>query len=157
MKIAVGSDKSGFSLKEEVKKHLVSLGYEVEDLGMTDPDGFKPYYEVAPVVARKVQKGEVEKAVLICGTGAGMCIVANKFKGVYAVAVESSYSARMSKIINKANIITMGGWLIAPQQAIDMVNRWLEADFTEGFPADRRKFLCGALEEIKKLEEINFK
>ena len=132
-------------------------GHEVQDLGLTDPDGFKPYYEVAPVIAKKIQDGEVEKAVLVCGTGAGMCIVANKFKGVYAVAVEGSYTARMSQIINQANVLTMGGWVIASQQATDMLDRWLLAGFTEGFAPERSKFLYGAYEEVKKIEEKNFR
>lgn len=157
MKLAIGSDKSGYQLKEAVKAYLIEKGHEVQDLGLTDPDGFKPYYEVAPAVAKKVQDGEVEKAILVCGTGAGMCIVANKFKGVYAVVVEGSYTARMSMIINQANVITMGGWVVAPQQAVDMVEHWLSADFTEGFPPERQKFLCGAFEEVQKIEEGNFK
>jgi ribose 5-phosphate isomerase B len=157
MKIAIGSDKSGFTLKEEVKKYLIDQGHEVEDCGLTDPDGFKPYFEVAPVAARKIQNKEADRAILVCGTGAGMAIVANKFKGVYAVTVEGSYTARMSRIVNQANVITMGGWVVVPQQAVDMVSRWLAASFTEGFPEDRQKFLCNAFDQVGNIEEENFK
>lgn len=157
MKIVIGSDRSGFSLKEELKKHLLSLGHEVSDDGLLDMADFKAYFEVAPKIARKIQSGEAERGILCCGTGAGMAIVANKFKGVYAVTVEGSYTARMSRIINQANVLTMGGWVVAPQQGIDMVERWLAAGFTEGFPEDRQAFLCNAFEQVGKIEEENFK
>ena len=157
MRIAIGSDKSGFSLKESVKAYLVEHGYIIEDLGLTDPEGFKAFYEVAPCVARKVQSGEVDKGLLFCGTGMGMAIAANKFKGVYAAAVESSYSARMCAVINRANILTMGGWIIAPQMAVEMVEKWLNTGFTEGFPLDRQKFLCDAFEHVKEIEDENMK
>lgn len=157
MKIVIGSDKSGFSLKEELKKFLVEQGHEVDDCGLTDPDGFKPFFEVAPVAARKIQNKEAERAILVCGTGAGMAIIANKFRGVYAVTVEGSYTSRMSRIVNQANVITMGGWVVAPQQGVDMVSRWLSASFTEGFPEDRQKFLCGAFEKVAMIEEANFR
>ena len=156
MKIVIGSDKSGFLLKEELKKHLIDQGHDIEDCGLTDPDGFKPYFEVAPIAARKIQAGDAERAILVCGTGAGMAIVANKFKGVYAVTVEGSYTSRMSRVINQANVITMGGWVVAPQQAIDMVSRWLGAAFTEGFPEDRQKFLCNAFQQVGRIEDENF-
>lgn len=84
MKIAIGSDKSGFSAKEAIKAYLTEAGIEFDDLGTQDLDHVVPYYAVADKVAPLVQQGEYDKAVLICGTGAGMCVVSNKFKGVYA-------------------------------------------------------------------------
>jgi len=157
MNIAIGSDKSGFTLKEAVKQHLAGKGHTLSDLGLTDPAGFKAYYEVAPNVARAIQKGEAQRGILICGTGMGMAIVANKFKGIYAAVVEGAYAARMCAVINKANILTMGGWVLAPQHAIDLVERWLSAGFTEGFPPDRQQFLCNAFEQVCKIEQENFR
>lgn len=157
MKLVIGSDKSGFELKEKVKEYLIEKGYEITDLGMTDPKGFKPYYDVAPLVAEKVQSKEFEKGLLFCGTGMGMAILSNKFKGVYAAVVEGSYSAKMCSVINKANILTMGGWIVAPQMAIDMVDRWLNTGFTEGFPKDRQDFLCNAFDKVQEIEKKNFK
>jgi len=154
-KIIIGSDKSGFTLKEAVKEHLVSIGYEVVDVGMQSEDDFRAYYEVAPKVAKAIQDKEYEKGLLFCGTGMGMNIMANKFKGVYAGVVEGSYTAMMSSIINQVNVLTMGGWVVAPQQAIDMINRWLNTGFTEGFEA-RAEFLCNAYEQVQKTEEENF-
>ncbi len=153
MIIGIGADKSGFGLKEEIKNYLLEKqDTEIHDLGMTSPDEFKAYYQVAPVVAKKVQNGELDKGILICGTGAGMAVAANKFKGVYAVSCESVYSAGMAKVVNNANILTMGAWIVAPQIAIQMVEAWLTKKFTEGFDEDRQKFLTNALEEVEKIE-----
>ena len=125
MKIAIGSDKSGFAVKEAVKAWLAENGYAADDLGTVDLSDVHPYYRVASEVAPKVQDGTYEKAVLICGTGAGMSVVANKFKGVHAVACEGVYSAKMARAINNANVLCMGGWIVGPEMAIEMVRAFL--------------------------------
>ncbi|MEA1884362.1 MAG: RpiB/LacA/LacB family sugar-phosphate isomerase [Thermotogota bacterium] len=155
-KIVVGADKSGFPLKEALKEHLIENGYEVEDVGMHSLDDFQAYFKVAPKVAQKIQSGEYKKGLLCCGTGMGMSIVANKFKGVYAAVVEGSYAAKMCKVINNANVLTMGGWKLAPQEAIDMLDRWLNTEFTEGFEF-KKDFLTNAFEQVKEIEKKNFK
>ncbi|MGI6702187.1 MAG: RpiB/LacA/LacB family sugar-phosphate isomerase [Christensenellales bacterium] len=157
MKIIIGSDKSGFNLKEEIKTHLTDKGYEVADRGTLDVDNFLPYYKVAAIVAKAIQDKEFEKGILVCGTGAGMCIVANKFKGVYAVCAESGYTAKMSSVINRANVLTLGGWVVQPQLAVDMIDRWLTAEFADGFPADRKEFLENAYKSVGEIENNNFK
>lgn len=154
-RMIIGSDRSGFPLKEAIKTYLTDKGYQIEDVGMLDEESFQAFYQVAPKAARKIQHGEYDRAILCCGTGAGMAMVANKFKGVYAVVVESSYTAKMSKIVNNANVLAMGGWVIAPQQAFDMIDQWLDANFTQGFPEDRQRFLENAYAEVKKVEEEN--
>lgn len=156
-RIVIGSDKSGFPLKEALKSHLVEKGYEVEDVGMQSMEDFQPYFEVAPKVARKIQSGEFDLGLLCCGTGMGMSIVANKFKGIYAAVVEGSYASKMAKVINDANVLTMGGWKLAPQEAIDMLDCWLNARFTEGFPEDRQQFLKNAFDKVREIEEENFR
>ena len=125
MKIAIGSDKSGFTVKEAVKNYLLEAGIEFDDLGTTDLAEVHPYYQVAGEVAPLVQNGTYEKAVLICGTGAGMSVVANKFKGVYAVACEGIYTAKMARAINNASILCMGGWVVGPELAVEMVKTFL--------------------------------
>ena len=125
MKIAIGSDKSGFAAKEAVKAYLVEAGVEFDDLGTTDLGDVHPYYQVASEVAPLVQNGTYEKAVLICGTGAGMSVVSNKYKGVYAVACEGVYSAKMARAINNANVLCMGGWIVGPEMAVEMVKTFL--------------------------------
>ena len=125
MKIAIGSDKSGFAVKEAVKAWLAASGADFDDLGTVDPEHVHPYYEVAAAVAPLVQNGTYDRAVLICGTGAGMCVVANKFKGVYAVACEGVYAAKMARAINNANILCMGGWIVGPEMAVEMTKTFL--------------------------------
>ena len=125
MKIAIGSDKSGFVVKEAVKAWLTETGIEFDDLGTTDLAEVHPYYQVASEVAPRVQGGEYDRAVLICGTGAGMSVVSNKYKGVYAVACEGIYSAKMARAINNANILCMGGWIVGQELAIEMVKTFL--------------------------------
>ena len=125
MKIAIGSDKSGFTVKEAVKAWLTEAGIEFDDLGTTDLAEIHPYYQVASEVAPRVQSGEYDRAVLICGTGAGMSVVSNKYKGVYAVACEGIYSAKMARAINNASILCMGGWIINNELAIEMVKTFL--------------------------------
>lgn len=132
MKIAIGSDKSGFAAKEAIKAYLKSIDADFGDLGTVTEDNVHPYYEVASTVALKVQSGEYDRAILICGTGAGMCIVANKYKGVHAVACEGVYSAKMARAINGANVLCMGGWIVGPEMAIEMVKAFLETEWLEG-------------------------
>lgn len=156
MRLAIGSDKSGFALKEAVKEHLITRGHAVEDLGLRDPSCFRAYYEVAPAVCRHLLEGGAEKGLLFCGTGMGMSITANKFKGIYAAVVESSYTARMCAVVNRANVLCMGGWVVAPQLAVDMVDRWLAASFGEGFPPERQEFLRNALDRVQAIESGGF-
>lgn len=152
MKIAMGSDKSGYYLKESVKKYLTEKSHTVEDFGTKDFEKGIPYYEVAPLVAKKIQKGEFEKGILICGTGMGMAIVANKFKGVYAAPVESLYGAIKCRAINNANILTMGGWIIAENMAFEMVDAFLSTEFTQGLEEWRQEFLKKAAVKVSEIE-----
>lgn len=107
MKVLIGSDKSGFALKEYLLEQLTALGYEVIDKGTPDLDHVMPFFAVAPVVAQAIQAGEGEKAILICGTGMGMSQVANKYPGILAACCESVYAARMCRAINNSNILCM--------------------------------------------------
>ena len=158
MKIIIGSDRSGLPLKEEIKKYLAEKkGYAVEDCGMLSGGEFKAYYEVAPALARKIRSGEYDKGILICGTGQGMAITANKFKRVYAACCESVYAGGRASIINRANVLTMGGWVTAPEAGIEIVEAWLTKKFGEGFDDERVEFLQNAFEEVKKIENDNFK
>lgn len=131
MKIAIGSDKSGFPAKEAIKAYFIEAGIEFDDLGTTDLNDVHPYYRVASEVAPKVQSGEYEKAILICGTGAGMSVVANKYKGVHAVACEGTYSAKMARAINNANVLCLGGWIVGPELAVEMSKTFLATDWCQ--------------------------
>ncbi len=131
MKIAIGSDKSGFSAKEAVRAWLTETGADFDDLGTVDLEHVHPYYQVAGDVAPRVQSGEYDCAVLICGTGAGMSVVSNKYRGVYAVACEGVYSAKMARAINNANILCMGGWIVGPEMAIEMTRAFLNTQWLQ--------------------------
>ena len=131
MKIAIGSDKSGFPLKEAVKGWLEENGYDFVDLGTLEEDNVIPYYEAAPLVSETVASGEADRGILCCGTGMGMSIVANKRRGVRAACCESVYAAKMCRAVNDANVLCMGGWLIAPWMGIEMARTFLSTDFTQ--------------------------
>ena len=153
MKLAIGSDKSGFAVKEAVKAYLIGAGVEVDDLGTVDLSDVHPYYRVASDVAPLVQNGTYEKAVLICGTGAGMCVVSNKFKGVHAVACEGVYSAKMARAINNANVLCMGGWIVGPEMAIEMVKTFLETEWCQDLEDWRAVNMHKFSAEVQKIED----
>ena len=156
MKIIIASDLSGFPLKEALVKHLKEKNHEVTDLGIPSEAETAPYFIQAPKVARAIQKGEAERGILVCGTGQGMAIVANKFKGVYACVVDDMFSGERAKIINNANVITLGGWITAPFMGCEIVDAWLSMSFTQKMEF-KKDFLTNAFEEVKKLESENFK
>ena len=151
MKLIVGSDKAGFALKEAVKAHLLDLGHEVVDLGTKDLENVSPYFEVGAIVARAMQRGEAEKGFLFCGTGMGVSVVANRHKGVTASVCESETTARLCRVINNANILCMGGWLISEFVGKRMADVFLTTEFTEGMP-ERAEWLCKAYDTLQGLD-----
>ena len=156
MKIAIASDLSGFPLKQEIAKHLLEAGFELLDFGIEAEDKPQPYFIQAPKVAKAIQKGEAEKGILICGTGQGMAIVANKHKDIYACVVDDIFSAERAKIVNNANIITLGGWVTAPFLGNQIVDAWLSMEFTQKMEF-KKDFLTNAFNQVKSIEEENFK
>ncbi len=148
MKIAIGSDHAGFELKEEIKTYLKELGgHEVIDHGTYDTRSVD-YPDFGIKVARSVAKKEVDRGILICGTGIGMSIVAGRFKGVRAALCQDLYTARMSREHNDANILIMGGRVVGKGLAREMVKIWLSTEFEGGRHSKR-------LEKIEKLMEEN--
>jgi ribose 5-phosphate isomerase B len=157
MKIALASDLSGFPLKKAVAEHLAEKdNIEIIDYGIDSEENPQPYWKQAPKVAEAVQRGEAEKGVLVCGTGQGMAIVANKHKGVYAVVADGIFAGERGKIINNANVLTMGGWVTAPFLGIQIVDAWLSMSFTQKMEF-KKDFLTNAFEKVQELEERNFK
>lgn len=154
--IAIASDLSGFPLKKEVVEYLNGRDdIEVIDFGIESVDAPKPYFEQAPKVAQAIQDGRAEKGILVCGTGQGMAIVANKHKGIYACVVDGIFSGERAKIINNANVITMGGWVTAPFLAVQIVEAWLSMSFTQKMEF-KKDFLTNAFENVLKIEDKNF-
>jgi ribose 5-phosphate isomerase B len=153
MKVAIGSDKSGFSLKEAVKAYLIANKIEFDDLGTLEIDKVKPYFEVASTIAPLVQNGTYQKAILVCGTGAGVSIVANKYKGVHAVACESVYSARMAAALNGAKIMCMGGWIVAPENGVEMAKAFLNNKRFDCIEPWRQTWLTNADIKVNEIED----
>ncbi len=154
--VAIASDKSGFPLKAAVVDYLQDRGdIEVRDFGLGSLDENEPYDGQAPKVARMVQRGETDRGILICGTGQGMAIVANKFRGVYAVVADTVFAAERGRIINNANVLTMGGWITAPRLGIEIVDAWLAVEFTQKME-DRAEWLKAAYGRVQTIEASNF-
>jgi ribose 5-phosphate isomerase B len=156
-KILVGADPWGMELKNIIKEHLEKKEFEVIDIGTYDSENPMDYYTIAETAAKKIQNNEVKRAILFCGTGMGVAIVSNKFKGIYASVIESEFTAKLCKAINNANIITMGGMIISPYRAKIAVDNWLETSHTEGFDKELADFLKNSLKEISKIEDKQFK
>ena len=129
MKIAIGCDHGGFPLKKEIIKFLDEAGYEYEDFG-TYSEASCDYPEYAKKVAHAVADGQCEKGILICGTGIGVSITANKVKGIRAALVHDCFSAKATREHNNANIITMGARVIGPGLATEIVKIFLETPFS---------------------------
>jgi len=145
MKIALGSDHAGFELKEDLRAYLADLEIEGLDLGAYSPDAVD-YPDVAAQVAQKVSRGEVERGLLICGAGIGMSIAANRFPGVRAALCHDSFTARVSREHNDANILVLGGRLIGKGLAREILQIWLKTEF-QGGRHQRRLDKITALEE----------
>jgi ribose 5-phosphate isomerase B len=131
MQIGLACDHGGFELKEELKAFLKSTGVEPIDMGSFNEESVD-YPDLGVLVAEKVSRGEVERGILICGTGIGMSIVANKFPGVRAALVNDLYSARCSREHNDANILVIGGRIIGREVAREIVKIWLSTPFAGG-------------------------
>ena len=131
MKIAVGADHLGYPLKESVKAHLAGLGHEVVDFGVDDTTP-TDYPDVAVVVAREVAASHFDRAILVCGTGIGMAITANKVPGVRAASVADPYSAERARKSNNAQVLCLGARVVAPEVADLLVDHWLASEFQGG-------------------------
>ena len=144
MKIALGCDHGGYAMKEDIKKQLEGLGHEVKDCGTysTDSCDYPIFGEAA---ARKVQSGECERGIVICTTGIGISISANKVKGIRAALCGDCYSAEMTRRHNDANILAMGARVLGPGLALKIVDTFLTTEF-EGGRHERRVGLLDAIE-----------
>lgn len=141
----IASDHGGLELKEAIKHFLGSQDIEVRDLGAMNNDSVD-YPDFAEKLALALSKGEADSGILICGTGIGMSIVANKFPGIRAALITDEFTARMSKEHNNANVIVMGGRVLTAENACKMVDTWIKAVF-EGGRHERR------LEKITQIEQ----
>ncbi len=129
--IAIGCDHGGINLKETIKLFLDEKGLEYKDFGTCSTESCD-YPDYAAAVCEAVVRGECEKGILVCGTGIGMSIAANKIKGIRAAHVTDTYSARMTKEHNNANVICLGERITGVDLALEIVNAYLEAGFQGG-------------------------
>jgi len=149
MKIVIASDHGGFHLKQSILKLLDSRNIPYVDLGVSSEDSVD-YPDYAAKVAESLAQGEVDGGILVCGTGIGMAIAANKYRGVRAAVVTDPFTAQMSKEHNDANVIALGGRVLDEAKATATVQAWLDAKFQAG-RHERR------LEKIAEIENKNFK
>jgi ribose 5-phosphate isomerase B len=149
MRIGLACDHGGFELKEELKAFLKSTGVEPVDMGSFNEESVD-YPDFGVLVAEQVSRGELERGILICGTGIGMSIVANKFPGVRAALANDLYSARCSREHNDANILVIGGRMIGREVAREIVKVWLSTPFAGGRHQQR-------IDKIKALEKQHMK
>lgn len=144
-KILIGNDHGGYELKVALVNHLKEKGYEVDDIGSHSKEIVRyPYY--ASKVAKEVSGNEDVRGILICSTGIGMSIIANKYKGIRAALCYSSYQGKMTSAHNKSNILCLGGRCIGTFEAIDIIDQWLETKYEGG----RHDISLGLIEDAEK-------
>lgn len=136
MHIAIAADHGGYELKQHIAEFLIAQGHQVQDFGTYSPEAVD-YPDLAAPLARAVAAGEFERGILVCGTGIGMSIAANKVRGARAAVCTDCYMARMSRQDNDANILCLGGRVLGPGLALDIVQVFLSNEFLGGRHAQR--------------------
>jgi ribose 5-phosphate isomerase B len=131
MKIALGADHAGYELKDQIKLHLEHQGVEVRDEGTSSPESVD-YPDYARSVAHDVSQQRADLGILVCGSGIGMAMAANKVDGIRAANVSSDYEARMSREHNNANVLALGARILKPEDALRIVDAWLATQFAGG-------------------------
>jgi len=149
MRIVIASDHAGYPLKTAIAKALRERGVEFLDVG-TDSEESVNYVEFGEAAMKKLTAGEFDRAVLVCGAGLGMTVVANKFKGVRGTLCLDEYMAEMSRAHNNSNCLTLAGRILPPDEALRILDVWLDTPFEGGRHQVR-------LDSISDLEEKNFK
>lgn len=147
--IAIGADHGGYKLKEEIKRYFEEKGIEYKDLGTYNEER-TDYPIYAEKVAKAIQNKECDCGILICRSGYGMTVVANKFKGIRAATILDEESAKFAKADDDINVITLGGDYISTNQAICVIRNWLGAEFKGGRYEER-------LNMVKEIEKNNMK
>lgn len=137
VRIAIGCDDAAIELKDILKAHVEEKGIEIVDFSVTGNEADVDYPDVAHEVARRIGNGEFERGILLCGTGIGMAIVANKVPGVRAAVCHDVYSAERSRMSNNAQVIAMGARVIGPELAKTLLDTWLESEFQAGRSAPK--------------------
>ena len=145
MKIALGADHAGYELKDQIKQHLQEKGIDVRDEGTSSSESVD-YPDYAAAVAHDVSEQRADLGILVCGSGIGMAIAANKVHGIRAAKVDSEYEAQMSREHNDANVLTLGARILKPEEALRIVDKWLGTEFAGG-RHERRVEKIAAIEQ----------
>ena len=149
MKICIDCDDAALNLKQVIYDHLQAQGRDITDLNYA-ADKENPYYpEIGYHLARAIQAGDFERGILICGTGLGMAMIANKVQGVFAGTCHDVFSAERLKKSNDANVLTLGERVIGPELAKMIVDAWLKSEFTGGGSAPK-------VQQMRDLERLSF-
>jgi len=148
MRIAVGSDHRGYAIKTKVLELLARMGQEVVDAGTHDTSSVD-YPDIAAIVAHKVSSGEVDRGILICGTGIGMCIAANKISGVRAAPCHDDLTAEMSRRHNDLNVLCLSADMLGEKLIDRMIDIWLKTPFEGGRHARRVEKISGLEEHLE--------
>jgi RpiB/LacA/LacB family sugar-phosphate isomerase len=148
MRIALGADHAGFPLKTEVVRFLEKEGHQVVDLGThsTEPVDYPDY---AKAVGQAVQQGQVERGILVCGSGVGACVAANKLRGIRAALCHDTYTAHQGVEHDDVNVLCLGGRVVGPSLAFDILKAWLGARFSQG---ERHRRRVAKIVELEKIE-----
>ena len=149
MKVAIGSDHAGFPLKDTVIEAVRASGHEPIDVGAYTAES-SDFPDFTEKIGRAIQDGEAERGILVCGSGVGACIAANKMKGVYASICHDTYSAAQGVLHDDMNVLCLGGRVIGPELAISLVKAFLGARYIGNDPGGER--LARRVEKIKKIE-----
>ncbi|WP_071393386.1 ribose 5-phosphate isomerase B [Bacillus tuaregi] len=152
MKIGIGSDHNAFQFKEELKRFLANTEHEIVDYGCYSQDAVD-YPDVAFEVAEAISEGKLERGILICGTGIGVSIAANKYPGIRAALCHDTYSAERAQLSNNAQIITMGSQIIGLETGKKIVDAYLNSEWAEG----SKKKVDKIIEKEKEFVNVNFK
>ena len=131
MRVAIGNDHGGLNFKDELLALLEELGHEVDDFGCNTTDSVD-YPDYADLVCKGVLEGGCDRGILICGSGVGMSMAANRRSGIRAALCQEQFAARMSREHNNANVLCLGARIIGPSLAIEIVRTWLETEFAGG-------------------------
>lgn len=157
MKIAIGSQKTGFPLKEAVKDVLLDKGYEVLDMGSRTSDEDYDFVQMVKNVADQIKQGVCRKGIVICGSGAGASLVANKIKGIYCVACESVFMAEKITPYNNCNVLAMGAYTVSQRQGAEMALKFAESCWGDGFSEKEMVKLEEVYKKICAVEAENFR
>ena len=149
--IVIGCDNAAVGLKNEIIKYIQAKGYQADDVGVASEGDQSSYPLIASEVCRRIiDSNYTKRGVLICGTGIGMAISANKFRGIYAAVIHDIFSAERACLSNRANVVTLGARVVAPQLALKLLQEWLSLEYKPG-PSDDK------LAAIVQIEAENFK